>query len=138
MSKESLETYKILSSVDVKYVDNSGLFEILESIYLQLCSNNPYFNAYTEYNYFNVIKDHTITFFKQKTLYEKEYISRLFISSNSGIIFIRQCNYNDSYKSAIEGLQTFSLDSNTFLTIKKIIEDWFDEILINVKKENKL
>jgi hypothetical protein len=47
-----------------RYADRSGLFEILESAYIQLCNSDPWFNAYTDYHYSNV-KVHEINISKQ-------------------------------------------------------------------------
>lgn len=137
MSKDSLRNYRDLVSIDPdNYTDRSGLFEIIESIYLQLCISDPYFNAYTEYSYYNAIKTHKIRFFKQIDILEIETISELHIYcyQNSGLVEIAEL---DEYKGMkkMEVINTFKFDSSTFSRLNDYIKSWFDEILISVKNK---
>lgn len=137
MSKDSLRNYRDLVSIDPQhYTDRSGLFEIIESIYLQLCLDDPYFNAYTEYSYYNSIKTHRIRFFKQTSELESETVSELHIYcyQNSGLVEIAEL---DEYKGMkkMEVINTFKFDSSTFGRLNDYIKSWFDEILISVKNK---
>lgn len=138
MSKESLDSYRQFVSLDPSYADKSGLFEIIESIYIQLCLDNIYFNAYTRYEYCNVTYTHCIQIFKQIDVNISKIFSQVMIYScdiGSSFIIIKY-NCNDDYDDITK--QTCKFDSSTFMIIKDYLKNWFSEILINVKKNNEL
>ena len=138
MSKDSLESYKRSIELNYAYADISGLFEILESVYIQLCLSDPYFNAYTRYKYFNVTRTHFIQFFKQIDADNSETLSQvMFIpySAEGNLKIVRIDEDQISSKPVIEDdEQNYKLDSSTFMVIKDYLKKWFDEILISVKK----
>lgn len=139
MSKDSLESYKLSVELNYAYADRSGLFEILESAYIQLCLSDPYFNAYTRYGYFNVTRTHFIQFFKQIDADNSETLSQvMFIpySAEGNLKIVRIDEDQISSKPVIEDdEQNYKLDSSTFMVIKDYLKNWFDEILISVKNK---
>lgn len=136
MSKDSLEFYKRSIGLDYAYADRSGLFEILESAYIQLCLSYSYFNAYTRYRYFNVIRTHFIQFFKQIDADNSETLSQVMFYSVEGNLKIVRIDEDQILSKPVikDDEQNYKLDSSTFMVIKDYLKNWFDEILISVKK----
>ena len=150
MSKDSLESYKRSVELNYAYADISGLFEILESVYIQLCLSDPYFNAYTRYVYFNVTRTHSIQFFKQIDTENSEVFSQLLFYCYRVRGIFEIVRFDESYieeldndgkittepkiLKATDKQQFYKLDSSTFMVIKDYLKNWFDEILISVKK----
>ena len=139
MSRDSLDRYKRLVSVDPSYIDRSGLFEIIESIYFQLSISNPYFNAYVEYGYYNVIKTHILRFFKQINLEKIETISELniYYSRNLELISILELNLSKDDDKVEKEEYMYKLNSSSFDKLKDFIESWFNKIIINVINKDK-
>ena len=143
MSKESLQDYKRFCEIDPHYTDESGLYEILESAYLQLCLEDPSFNAYTEYFYYNVIKTHSIIFFKQVSIEDREILSELLIDNlNDRYFEIRRIDktmkgFFDQYNNPINytEINKYYLGADAFTTIFNYLKNWFAEILISVKNK---
>lgn len=138
---ESLHKYIELVSVDPEhYVDRSGLYEIIESIYIQLCNSNPWFSAYTEYSYSNVIKEHQIEISKQIDLDNKVMFSTILISEYCGKVEITRydCDFSNEEKIPIKKISHdfHELGYSTFQHIYNYLKNWFDEILIHVKEYN--
>ena len=133
---DSLSNYRILVEPDPgKFVDRSGLFEIIESAYIQLCNSNSWFNAYTDYEYLNVVREHKITISKQLDLEgnKKEFSSiYLFCYRERGEFEIRRVDDEGKTQNLI-----YEFGTGTFAIIYNYMKDWFDEILINVKIYNK-
>lgn len=150
MSKESLRDYKRFCEISAEYIDESGLYEILESAYLRLCLGDSYFNAYTEYSYFNVCKIHRIIFFKQVSIEDREILSELLIDNlNDRYFEIRRIDKTimemkgfidysvDQYNNPINytEINKYYLGADAFTTIFNYLKNWFAEILISVKNK---
>lgn len=133
---DSLQRYRNLVEVNPeKYLDNSGLFEIIESAYIQLCESNPWFNVYTEYSYYNVVKDHQIEISKILDLDGSNKIfTRVLIHKYSGSkhFQIYRVDYKDCGRCYEESVE-YDFGAETFKIIYNYLKDWFDENLIHVK-----
>ncbi len=136
---DSLQDYiRLIEPNPDRYTDYSGLYEILESAYIQLCQNNPYFNVYTEYSYFNVVKEHRIKISKLLNLEGKEYLfseTFFYCYLDRGEFEIHRVDYSNEIP-AKEETRKYQFGNETFLVIYNYLRDWFDEILINVKNYN--
>lgn len=134
---DSLREYKELTELTNSY-DNSGLFEILESVYIQLCQSDPWFNAYTDYKYLNAVKEHELVISKLLDLSGSTHLfSQLFLYSRGDeipIICIDRIDYNQKGREERKVYETYVFDSNTFTNVYNSLKTWFDENLINVKK----
>lgn len=133
--KESLENYKRLVSINPEsYEDRSGLFEILESVYIQLCNVDPYFNAFTEYSYLNVVHEHRIIFFKQVDLEKVEIVSEILLYCYYDRGYVELCRI-DKREDKYTSIEHVAFGRNTFMDIYTYLKEWFNEILINVNKK---
>lgn len=134
---DSLKEYKELTELTNSY-DDSGLFEILESVYIQLCQSDPWFNAYTDYKYLNAVKEHELVISKLLDLSGSTHLfSQLFLYSRSDeipIICIDRIDYDQKGRGEKKVYETYVFDSNTFTNVYNSLKTWFDENLINVKK----
>lgn len=134
---DSLENYRKLVEPDPeKYVDRSGLFEIIESAYIQLCNSDPWFNAYTDYYYLNVVREHEIKIFKQLDLDGNEiwFSEVLMCYKDRGIFEIHRIDYKEEESSTKEEKTLNEFGPGTFLIVYNYLKDWFSEILIRVKE----
>ena len=134
---DSLEKYKILVKPNPElYTDRSGLFEILESAYIQLCNSDPWFNAYTDYHYLNVVREHGIKISKQLDLEGNEVcFSEIFLYCyrDRGTFEIHRIDYN--YKKTVrDEILEYEFGPGTFLIVYDYLKDWFSENLIRVKE----
>lgn len=134
---DSLKEYKELTELTNSY-DNSGLFEILESAYVQLCQSDPWFNAYTDYKYFNAVKEHQIVISKLLDLSGNTHMfSQVFLYSRNDeipTVNIDRMDYDWSGNIDKTVYETYVFDSNIFTNVYNSLKTWFDENLINVKK----
>ena len=132
---ESLENYRQLVSINQeRYEDTSGLFEIIESIFIQLSQSNPIFNAYVDYLYLNVVHGHIIEISKLLDLEgNKIRFSEILLSCNS------RGDYFEIFRTDFENNETSYTESRryefgytSFNIIFDYISNWFSEILIRV------
>lgn len=135
---DSLERYKILVEPNPEYYeDKSGLFEIIESAYIQLCNSDSWFNAYTDYHYFNVIKEHQICISKQLDIEGTEFrFSEIFLHSyieGKRVFQIVRIDYENNERDQ-ENSVKYEFGPGTFSIIYNYLKDWFSEILIRVKE----
>ena len=135
---DSLERYRMLVEPNPeKYTDKSGLFEILESAYIQLCNSDPWFNAYTDYHYFNVVREHLIKISKQLDIEGTEVcFSEIFIYCyrDRGIFELHRIDYEEGNSKTREETLKYEFGPGTFSVVYNYLKDWFSEILIRVKE----
>ena len=135
---DSLKDYELLCAANPEdYVDRSGLFEILESAYIQLCQNDPWFNAYTEYSYYNVIRVHQVEISKLIDLEGNKHVfSKITLRYRmNGKFEISRYDYSYAKNTVHEVASEceFEFGSGSFLVVLNYLRDWFSEILISVK-----
>ena len=135
---DSLERYRMLVEPNPeRYTDRSGLFEILESAYIQLCNSDPWFNAYTDYHYFNVVREHEIKISKQLDLDGGEvWFSAvlLYCYRDRGEFEIHRIDYEEGKETVREETLKYEFGPGTFSIVYNYLKDWFSEILIRVKE----